>query len=195
MQKRFVIIIIILITLLAVSACAPEIPVEEWTIFSIKEKSAIDIQFRLPPEWQVSYEPNEEVLGQWDVPLTPPLCSKDQETEFADSCINLTIMIKDEAEFDKFELLSIITQSMTLSEIGDMETIFVGQHSIEVDGLTLQRYNHKFSIGKEAVQMSFIFFETENAYYLFVTELPYDERNGGVARDFTRLLESIEVTQ
>ncbi len=194
MQKRLTALLMIgTVMLLTFSACTPKIPVEQWTIFSIEEKSAIDIHFRLPPEWQVSYEPNEETFGQWDVPLVPPLCSKSQETEFAEDCITLTVMIKDEAEFDKSELLSIIKQSMTLRQINAEETIFMGQHRIELDDVSLERYNHKFFIGEQAMQMSFIFFETEGAYYLFVSELPYDERDGAVAEQFSTLLNSIEV--
>ena len=177
--------------LLAVSACTSETPVEDWKVFAIEEYPPIDIQFRLPPRWHVDYAPTAEIPGQWEVALVPPLCSKDQETEYADNCIALTITIKGEADFDKLDFLSVISQSMTLNQSGGEETIFMGQNNFEVNGLTVQRYNHKLFIGEEEVQMSFFFIETESAYYLFVSELPYDQREGEVAGQFNRLIESI----
>ncbi len=181
-----------LMALLMLAACQPETSTDEWKLFAIEEKPAIDIQFRLPPKWHIDYAPTPDVPGQWDVALVPQYCAKGQETEYADNCIALTITIKGEADFDKMETLSVISQSMTLNESGGEETIFMGQNQLEVNGLTVQRYNHKLFIGEEEVALYFYFLETDSTYYLFVTELPYDEREGDTAETFNRLLESIE---
>ena len=70
----------------------------------------------------------------------------------------------------------------------------MGQNTFTVDGLQVQRFNHKVFVGEEELQLSFYFFETNQAYYTFLTEFRYDEREDGEApQNFELLFESIEV--
>lgn len=180
-----------IILILILSACSPT---RDWKVFAIEEEPGIDIQFRLPPDWLVDYAPSPNTPGQWDVLLAPPKCAADQEINFADNCVNLTIYIKDQADYDQQESIAFASQSFALNESGSEKTVLMGQNTFKVDGLEVQRFNHKVFIGEDEVQLSFYFFETEQAYYTFLTEFPYDEREEGeAARNFDLLLESIEV--
>jgi len=192
-SRKSSVILLGLIALFILSACSPKVSTEDWKVFTISEEPAINIQFRLPPEWYVDYAPKIDVPGQWDVALVPPRCAEDQQTDFEDNCISLTIHLKETSAFDKPGFLAFASQSITLNQSGTEKTIMMGQTTSEVDGLTLQRYNHKFMIGEDEVQMSLLFFETDSAYYIFISELPYDEREGEVAALFDLLIGSIEV--
>jgi len=61
-----------------------------------------------------------------------------------------------------------------------------------VNGINLQRHDHKMLVEDEEVQLSFIFFESENAYYYFIVEVPYNERKEELARQFNLMIETIE---
>ena len=191
-KQHRLLILIPLLTLLILSACSADSPTEDWKTFAIEEETKIDIQFRLPPNWYVDYSPADDTKGQWDVVLVPPYCAEDQETEYEDTCVTLEIMLKDESSFDTTEFLTNVSNSMTLNQAGDEETMLMAITKSEVGDFTFQRYDHKFFIGDDEVQLSFTYFETENAYYYFVTEFPYDERDGDTADEFNLLIESIE---
>jgi hypothetical protein len=194
MQKQTKTIILgLLLLLLTLPACKANQTTRDWKTFEIQEEPAIDITFKLPPRWHVDYAPTADVPGQWDVALVPPLCSVDQTTEYSDNCISLTIQIKGESDFDKQEFVNFVSQSIALNETGEETTILMGQNNFKVGSLTMNRYNHKFFIGEEEEQLSFIFFETESAYYYFASELPYAEREGDVAQQLDLLIQSIEV--
>jgi hypothetical protein len=165
---------------------------EDWTVFAIEEEPEIDIQFRLPPAWRVDYAPSLEQIGQWEVVLMPPYCASDQEEEYGDNCISMTINIKEISDFSKQDFLNFASANITLNQTGGEQTLMMGQNSFDVNGITVQRFNHKLFIGEKEVQMSIFFFETDSAYYSFITELPYDEREGDVASEFDLLLNSIE---
>ncbi len=165
---------------------------QDWNTFAIEEEPAIDVQFKLPPQWHVDYAPSIQNIGQWEIALVPPRCEADQEEDYADNCISLTVSIKALSDFDKNEFLTFASQNITLNPSGGEETIMMGQNSFEVDGLTIQRFNHKLFIGEQEVQMSIYFFETDSSAYSFITELPYDERQGEVAAQFDLLLNSLE---
>jgi hypothetical protein len=167
---------------------------QDWTVFAIEEAPDIDVQFKLPPQWHVDYAPSFENIGQWEVVLVPPRCEEDQEEDFADNCISLTINLKALSDFNKNEFLTFASQNITLNQSGSEETIMMGQKAFEVNGITIQRFNHKLFIGDQAVQMSIYFFETDSSYYSFITELPYDEREGQAAQNFDLLLNSLEET-
>ena len=183
-----------LIALLLLSGCdlLGSSATQDWKMFAIEEEPDIDIQFPLPPEWQVDYAPSVQEIGQWEIALVPPRCAEDQETDFADNCVSLTVTIKGISDFDKNEFLTFASQNITLNQSGDEETIMMGQNTFEVADLTVQRFNHKVFIGEEEIQMSIFFFETDSAYYTFITELPYDEREGEVAEQFDLLLNNLE---
>jgi len=194
-SRKSSIILLGLIALLILSACTPKVSTKDWKVFTISEEPAINIQFRLPPDWYVDYTPKIDLPGQWDVALVPPRCASDQPADFVDYCITLTIHLKETSGFDKTGFLALASQSITLNQSGTEKTIMMGQNTFDVDGLTFQRYNHKFLIGEDEVQMSFLFFETDSAYYVFVTELPYDEREGDVATLLDLMIGSIEVIE
>ena len=194
MQKRFKATIFgVLILLLTLSACKANPSTNDWKTFEIQEEPAIDVTFKLPPGWHVDYAPTVDIPGQWDVALVPPLCSVDQGSEYSDNCISLTIQIKGQSDFDKQEFMNFVSQSITLNQTGEEKTILMGQNNFKVGSLTVYRYNHKLFIGEEEVQMSFIFFETDGAYYYFVSELPYPERDGEIAQELDLLIQSVEV--
>ena len=182
-----------LIALIVLSACSPNRATRDWNVFSIEEEPAIDIQFRIPPEWYVDYAPTVNTPGQWDIALVPPKCSSEQETEFEDNCISLTAYIKNLADFNKPQFLSFASQNITLNPSESEETLMMGQNTFEVNGLSVQRFNHKVFVGEEEIQMSILFFETDSAYYAFISEFPYDEQDGQAAENFNRLVESIEI--
>ena len=183
-----------LIALLLLSSCdlLGSSATQDWKVFAIEEEPDIDIQFPLPPEWQVDYAPSVQVIGQWEIALVPPRCAEEQEADYADNCVSLTVNIKEISDFNKNEFLTFASQNITLNQSGDEETIMMGQKAFEVGDLTVQRFNHKLFIGQEEVQMSIFFFETDSAYYTFITELPYDEREGNVAQNFDLLLNNLE---
>lgn len=193
-QKRQRTVLIGLIALLMLSGCGlfGGTSTQDWKVFAIEEEPAIDIQFSLPPEWQADYAPSVENIGQWEIALVPPRCAEDQEEDYADNCISLTVNIKEISDFDKNEFLTFASQNITLNQSGGEETILMGQNAFEVNGLTIKRFNHKLFIGDEEVQMSLLFFETDSSYYSFITELPYEEREGEVAEQFDLLLNSLE---
>ena len=165
---------------------------QDWKIFAIEEEPDIDIQFPLPPEWQVDYAPSVQEIGQWEIALVPPRCAEDQEQDYADNCVSLTVKIKEISDFNKNEFLSFASQSITLNQSGDEATIMMGQNTFEAGDVTIQRFNHKVFIGEQEIQMSIFFFETDSAYYTFITELPYDQREGDVAEQFDLILNNLE---
>lgn len=185
-----------LVTLLLLTGCGilGGQPTKDWKIFAIEEEPEIDIQFRLPPEWLVDYTPSAENIGQWDLVLIPPRCASDQEEDYADNCISLTVNLKGISAFDKADFLAFASQGITLNQTGSEKTIMMSQDSFEVGEITVQRFNHKLLIGEEEVQMSLLFFETDSAYYTFIAELPYEEREGEVADKFDLLVNSLAET-
>ena len=101
-----------IIILLILSACSPT---RDWKIFAIEEEPGIDIQFRLPPEWRVDYSPSPNTPGQWEILLVPPKCAEDQQTNYGDICVNLTIYIKEQADYDQQESIAFASQSFALN--------------------------------------------------------------------------------
>jgi len=184
-----------LITLLALSflaACNANTRTGDWKMFAINEEPAIDIQFKVPPDWYVEYSPRADKGGQWGVALMPPKCSSDQETPYSNNCISLTIALKDQTEFDRAGFLSLISESIPIKDTEDEQTTLINQEDFKVNGIDLQRHDHKMLVEDEEVQLSFIFFETENAYYYFIAEVPYDERQSDLAKNFDLMIETLE---
>jgi hypothetical protein len=195
MQKRLKLTLIIgLIPLLIFSACSTTTSTRNWQTFTIEEAPGFDIQLRIPSDWAANYDPpTDDNPGQWNVVITPPECSLETGTTFADNCINLTAYVKGEAEFDKDELLTYISESISLNEQGTVRTILMDRESIEGDGLTIQRYNHKITNPEREIQMSIFYLETDGAYYVFIYSVPYEQRDGNVATAFRQVLETIEM--
>ena len=107
----------------------------------------------------------------------------------------MTAYVRGEAEFNEDEVLALISQNIPLDQEGQAESILVGQNSFEVDGLTFQRYNHKIDSPTGGVQMAIYYFQTNNAYFTITTNVPYDEREGDLAKTFQAVLQSIEVVE
>ena len=196
MQKQLKVNLLIgLVALLTLTACSGNAATRDWKVFAIEEEPAIDIQFRLPPEWQVDYAPLVNAPGQWEVVLVPPRCSTNQEQDFEFNCISLSIHIKNMADFDRDEFIAQISQNIPLNPAGSDTSAFLGEQTFEVDGLNIQRFNHKIESPTREAQVSIFSLETDNAHYTFFTNFDFDEREGDVAKTFDLLLGSIEVVE
>ena len=192
MHKRGLISLAIgLFAMLLLSACSQNINTSNWEDFTIEEAPGFDIQFSVPQDWESNYLlPMETATGQWRVTLTPPRCSSDQTEDYEENCIILTAYVKGEAEFDEDEVLGLISENIQLSQDG-AESILMGQTSLDVNGLTIQRYTHKIASADGDVQLSYYYFQTENAYYTIMADFPYNEREGRTAEQFQAVLKSI----
>ena len=181
--------------LLVLSACSQTPATVDWENFTIEEAHGFDIQFQVPPDWETNYIlPMETALGQWKVILTPPRCSSGQTAEYyEEDYITLTAYIKGEAEFEEDEVLALVSDSIPINVEEQAESILMGQNSFEVNGLNLQRFNHKIYSSAGEMQMSIVYFQTEGAYYLIMANYPYDERDGETAQEFQVMLETIKV--
>ncbi len=195
MHKRGLLsLIIAMLTMMILSACGQTPSAANWEVFTIEEAAGFDIRFQVPPDWETNYIlPMETALGQWKVTLTPPRCSQGQIAEYEEDCITLTAYIKGEAEFEEDAVLALLSQNIPLDQEGAAESILMGQTSFEVDGLTIKRFNHKLASTIGEVQLSYYYFQTENAYYTIMANFPYDERDGETAQEFQKILESIKV--
>jgi hypothetical protein len=137
----------------------------------------------------------ETAIGQWKVTLMPPRCSPGQIAEYEKDCITLTAYIKGEAEFKEDEVLALVSENIPISVEEQAESILMGQNSFEVNGLRLQRFDHKIYSSTGEMQMSIIYFQTDSAYYLIKADYPYNERDGETAQEFQKILESIVVIE
>lgn len=193
-KKELLSLIFTMLIIMILTACGQTPSTANWDLFTIEEAVGFDIQFQVPPDWETNYIlPMETALGQWKVTLTPPRCTSDQIAEYEEDCISLTAYIKGEAEFEEDAVLALISQNIPLDQEGAAESILMGQTSFEVDGLTIKRFNHKLASTIGEVQLSYYYFQTENAYYTIMANFPYDERDGETAQEFQKILESVEV--
>jgi hypothetical protein len=193
MKKTHRLTFISLLIALLLAGCANN-PTEDWKAFQIEEEPALDITFRLPPEWYVDYAPVPDRPGEWNIALVPPMCAEDQETEYEDNCVSLTAQIKSLTDFDKEDFLALVSSSMTLNQSQTEESVLISQTKFEVGGLDMERFNHKVFIGDSEVLLTVIFFETDSAFYYFVAEFPYEEREGPITDRFNLMVESIQET-
>ena len=195
-RRQLITLAIGLLAILILSACSQSINTSSWEKFTIEEAPGFDIQFLIPPEWESNYLlPMETAPGQWRVTLTPPRCSSDQTSEYEADCITLTAYVKGEAEFNEDEVLALISENIPLSQETGAESILMGQSTFEVDGLTIQRYNHKIGASPGEVQLSYYYFQTDNAYYTIMADFPYGEREDRTAEQFQAVLQSIDVVE
>jgi hypothetical protein len=193
-KKELLSLIFTMLIIMILTACSQSPSAANWEIFTIEEASGFDIQFQVPPDWETNYIlPMETAIGLWKVTLTPPRCSPGQIAEYEEDCITLTAYIIGEAEFEEDAVLALISQNIPLDQEGAAESILMGQTSFEVDGLTIKRFNHKLASTIGEVQLSYYYFQTENAYYTIMANFPYDERDGETAQEFQKILEGIEV--
>ena len=197
MQRReFFRLTIAILVIMILSACSQSPATSDWKSFTIEEAPGFDIQFQVPPDWETNYTlPMETALGQWKVTLTPPRCSSGQTAEYEEDCITLTAYIKGEAEFEENEVLALVSDNIPISAEEQAESILMGQNIFDVNGLKLQRFDHKIYSSAGEMQMSIIYFQTERAYYLIMADFPYDERDDETAKEFQIMLSSIQVLE
>lgn len=193
-KRQYITLAVGLLAILLLSACSQNFNTSSWEKFTIEEAPGFDIQLLIPPDWESNYLlPMETAPGQWRVTLTPPKCSADQAEDYQEGCIILTAYVKGEAEFEEDEVLALISQNIPLNRENAAESILMGQSNFEVDGLTIQRYNHKINSPGGEVQLSYYYFQTENAHYTIMADFPYDEREDRVAEQLQAVLETISV--
>ena len=198
MQKRKLITLTIgFLVILVLSACSQGVNTSNWETFTIQEAPGFDIQFLVPQNWESNYIlPMETAPGQWKVTLTPPQCSSDQAEDYEEDCITLTAYVKGEAEFDEEEVLALLSDNISLSQRSNAESILMGQSTFEVNGIRIQRFNHKIdSPATGEVQLTYYYFQTDNAHYTIMADFPYDEREGRVAEQFQAVLQSITMVE
>ena len=197
MQRReFFRLTIAILVIMILSACSQNPATSDWKSFTIEEAPGFDIQFQVPPDWETNYTlPMETALGQWKVTLTPPRCSSGQTAEYEEDCITLTAYIKGEAEFEENEVLALVSDNIPISAEEQAESILMGQNIFDVNGLKLQRFDHKIYSSAGEMQMSIVFFQTDSAYYLIMADFPYDERDDETAKEFQMILSSIQVLE
>jgi hypothetical protein len=187
--------LIVISVILVLTACSSEPSTEDWTVFAIEEEPAIDIQFRLPPDWYVDYMPTAETPGKWEIVLLPPFCEKDQETEYTENCVAVTIYIKVVAAFDKEATIQALAQSVASYNTNQTDAIPLAQDTFEVNGIPVQRFDRKISLGEKDILISFHVFESDSADYIFVSEFPSDESDLAAALAFEQMIQSIEIIE
>ncbi|MDY6845615.1 MAG: hypothetical protein SVP52_00565 [Chloroflexota bacterium] len=193
-RTNFFKLTIVILVIMILSACRQNPATSDWVNFTIEEAPGFDIQFQVPPDWETNVTlPMEIAVGQWKVILTPPRCSSGQGVEYEEDCITLTAYIKGEAEFEEDEVLTLVSDNIPISAEERAESILMGQNNFDVNGLNLQRFNHKIYSSAGEMQMSIIYFQTDSAYYLIMANFPYDERDAETAQEFQAMLESIKV--
>ena len=196
MQHRTKIALIIsLAALLILSACSSSGETADWKRFTIDQEPAFNIEFRLPPGWLIDYAPTRDKPGQWEVTLVPPKCTPGQEVEYQQNCVTLIAHLKGRSTFNKEAFLELTSGDITLSQDGTQSAVLLGQDSSRVKWIKVERFNHLIKTAQGEVQMSTYFFETNSAYYTFITNFPYGEMENEAIDNFDLLLGSLKKTR
>ena len=196
MHKRIKFTLLLcLVMLLTLSACSGDDATQDWKVFTIEQEPGFDIQFRLPPRWLVDYAPTRDKPGQWDITLVPPKCSPDQEVEFLQNCVTLIAHIKGPSTFNKEAFLELTSGDISLSPDGSQTAKLMGRDSFRVNRINVEEFNHLITTSLGDVEMSAYFFETNSAYYTFITNLPYGAPESEVDQNFDLMLRSVEKTK
>ncbi|NLN69980.1 MAG: hypothetical protein GX142_04240 [Chloroflexi bacterium] len=185
-------LIISLVVLLLLSACSDK--TSDWKRFSIEQEPALNIEFRLPPGWLLDYAPTRDKSGQWEITLVPPKCAPEQQIEYQKNCVTLIAHIKGIDTFNKESFFEVTGQDIPLSRDGDRAALFLGQESFRVNRIKIDRFNHLITSVQDEVQMSTYFFETDGAYFTFITNFPYDMEDNEAVDNFSLLLSSLKKT-
>lgn len=187
---------ITLIVLLVLSACAVNNETKDWKTFQIEEEPALNIKFKLPPGWRIDYAPAREKQGQWNIALVPPKCSADQAEDYKQSCVNITAHVKDVSAFEREMFFERTSGDIPLSQDGSRIAKIIGNDIFKVSGKKVERFDHLIKTAAGDVKMSAYFLETKNAYFIFITSLPYEEaETSDVALNFGLMLKSIRETK
>ena len=194
MKKRTIIALVIsLAAILILSACASDSATRDWKVFSIEEEPAINIQFRLPPRWLVDYAPHATQPGRWDIVLVPPRCVPEQEIDHQQNCVSLVAHIKGISTFNKESFIELSSGDIPLGQERGQSAVLLNQETTRVNRIDVTRYNHLISSPLGEVQMSTIFFETDSAYYTFITSFPYNDDSFEAVENFDLLLRSLKL--
>lgn len=193
MHKRVKIALIIsLAAILILSACTSD-ATKDWKVFTIEEEPAINIQFRLPPRWLVDYEPHRTQPGRWDIKLLPPRCVPEQEVDYQQNCVSLVAHIKGVSSFNKEAFIELSSGDIPLGQERGQSAVLLSQDTFRVNRLEVSRFNHLISSPLGEVEMSTGFFETDSAYFTFITSFPYEEKDFEAAENFDLLLRSVKL--
>ncbi|HOM68106.1 MAG TPA: hypothetical protein PLA02_00650 [Brevefilum fermentans] len=196
MQRRKILTFIFsLMSLLILTSCNSNKETADWKVFRIDQEPALNIEFRLPPGWLVDYAPNRDKPGQWEVTLVPPKCTPTQEVEFQNNCITLVAHIKEKSTFSKEAFVELTGSDIPLSIDGSRSALFLGLESFRVNRIKVERYNHLIKSVNGNVHMSTYFFETDSAYFIFITNFPYEQAENETLDNFGLLLESLKTTR
>jgi hypothetical protein len=183
-----------LAAMLILSACSSR-KTADWKVFSIEQEPALNIQFSLPPRWLVDYAPNRNRPVQWDLILIPPKCTPAQEVEFQQNCITLLAHIKGQTTFTKEAFIELTSGDIPLSQDGSSTAVLLSQDSFRVNRIQVEQFNHLIGTAQGEVQMSTYFFETDSAYFTFITNFPYNLAENETNDTFKLMLESLKVTR
>jgi hypothetical protein len=196
MHKRIKLTLFIsLAALLVLSACSGDSATQDWKVFTIEQEPGFNIQFRLPPRWLVDFAPTIGKPGQWDIVLIPPKCTPDQEMEYQQNCVTLFAHIKGPSTFSKEAFLDLTSGDISLSPDGSQTAKLIGRDSFRVNRLKVEEFNHLLTTSLGDVEMSTYFFETDSAYFTFITNLPYGAPESEINQNFDLLLRSVEKTK
>lgn len=186
-------LIISLAVLLFLPACNDA--TSEWKRFSIDQEPALNIEFRLPPAWLIDFAPTRDKPGQWEVTLVPPKCIPDQEIDFQKNCVTLVAHIKDVSTFSKDAFFELTNGDIPLSQDGEQLAVLLGQNNFRVNRIKVNQFNHLITTAEGEVQMSTYFFETDSAYFIFITNFPYGQAENEAIENFELLLGSLKKTR
>jgi hypothetical protein len=195
MHKRIKITLLLsLVMLLILSACGGDSATQDWKVFTIEQEPGFNIQFRLPPRWLIDFAPTIDKPGQWDVTLIPPKCSTDQEVEYQRNCVTLVAHIKGPSTFDKEAFFDLTSGDIALSPDGSQTAKLIGRDSFRVNRLKMEEFNHLITTSLGDVEMSTYFFETDSAYFILISNLPYGAPESEFNQHFDLMLNSIKKT-
>jgi hypothetical protein len=195
MRKRTPLTLIIsLAALLILSACSTGGETSDWKVFTIEQEPAFNIEFRLPPNWLVDFAPIRDKPGQWEVTLVPPRCLPDQGFDYQQNCVRLIAHVKGVSTFSEEAFFDLTSGDIPLSQDGTTSALLLSEESYRVNRIKVDRFNHLIKTGAGEVQMSTYFFETDSAYYTFITNFPYGVEENEAIDNFKLLLGSVRKT-
>lgn len=192
--RKFIPLLISLAALLVLSACGAS-ETEDWKAFTIEQEPALNIEFRLPPRWLVDFAPTRDKPGQWEITLVPPKCTPDQEVEFQQNCVSLIAHIKDTSSFSKEAFFDLTSGDIPISMDGNQFAVLLEQDSFRVNRIKMDEFNHLIATSQGEVEMSTYFFETDSAYFTFITNFPYGQTENEAIENFELMLGSVKKTR
>jgi hypothetical protein len=194
-QRTKFALFISLTAVLILSACSGGGDTADWKRFSIDQEPALNIEFRLPPAWLVDYAPTRDKPGQWEVTLVPPKCMPDQEIEYQQNCVTMIAHIKGRSTFSKEAFIKLTSGDIPLSQDGTQSALLLSQDSFRTNFIKVDRFDHLITTIAGEVQMSTYFFETDKAYFTFITNFPYGVTENEAVDNFELMLGSLKKTR